>query len=163
MHPDFAAAVRRFIARTLESEKLPVDDRAVEILLMIAAHESAKFRHVRQIHGPALSLFQIEPICYNEVKRYLDVKFSDETPDVSVQRSTYEKIRNSDFADLLIDQGLATVIARTYLLRIPEPLPAVSFPINMALYAKKHWNTDAGRADHDDYYNAYMSYKTPVS
>ncbi len=139
-----AEVCRNQIIQALDYYCLPISESAVRLLCMIAAHESNQFLYNKQIRGPALSPFQIEPASYLDVCEYADRKLymPDDIP--------------SPVERLLFDFKFATGIARVFLLRIPEPLPAEHDLRLMAIYAKKHWNTYLGKATPDMYFSAYM-------
>ena len=40
---------------------------AVELLMMIAAHESLMGKYIKQVNGPALGLFQMEPVTHDDL------------------------------------------------------------------------------------------------
>ena len=60
-----------YVQAVLESFQLPATPAAVQLLSMIAAHESGGFRYVKQMgNGPAKGLLQMEPVGLLEVVRY---------------------------------------------------------------------------------------------
>ena len=63
-------ACRQLIREALIKYDLPDSGAAVRLLEMIAAHESGGFTYSRQLGGPALSLFQIEPVTYRDLCDY---------------------------------------------------------------------------------------------
>ena len=121
---------------------LPAQEEAIQLLCMIAAHESGRFMFVRQKNGPALSLFQMEPKTFADVQAYAihrDLKIASELP-CPPER-------------LIFDQLFSAAISRIFFLRFPESLPK-TFE-EMAVYAKQKWNTALGKATVDDYLRAY--------
>ncbi len=140
-----AKRLRILIRQSLVMYNLPVDASAVELLIMIAAHESGLFKYVQQVNGPALGLFQMEPATYKEVREYMN-------------RSSkrFEAIKGSSPERMVIDVRYAVGMARIFLMRFPEALPCATDPQGMARYAKKYWNTEAGKATVSDYRDAYL-------
>ena len=139
-----AAVCRDLIIQALDHYCLPMSEAAVRLLCMIAAHESDKLLYARQIRGPALSFYQIEPRSYNDVAQY-------------AQRKGYmEGEFPSDPERLMFDFRFATGIARVFLLRIPEPIPAKEQLSALADYAKQYWNTKYGKATPAMYLSAYQ-------
>ena len=61
---------RQMICTALADYHLPDSESAIRLLCMIAAHESGGFRFTKQIRGPAVSLFQIEPASFRDVCNY---------------------------------------------------------------------------------------------
>ena len=141
---------RQFIRKTLQDAKLPCSVDAVELLLMIAAHESQGFRFVQQSVGPALSLYQLEPVAMVEVQRYMGTR-----PE---KFGHLYKLRAASFELLNFDQAMATQAARIYLMRLPDKLPDRTDVDGMARYAKEHWNTASGKATAAKYASDYQIY-----
>ncbi len=141
MNP-IADVCRTSIVQALDHYGLPASESAVKLLCMIGAHESAQFLYNKQVNGPALSPFQIEPASYLDVCEYADRKLymPDDLP--------------SPAERLIFDFRFATGIARVFLLRIPEPIPTEISA--MAIYAKKYWNTPLGKATPGIYRLAYQ-------
>ena len=50
---------------------------------------------------------------------------------------------------------LATAMARIHYYRVPEKLPPKEDIKAMAVYAKRHYNTELGKATWEDYAEAY--------
>lgn len=130
-------------------------DNAARLLLMIAAHESGLGSYIMQVKGPAMGIYQMEPETMRDIyrnfigrKKSLDFAVSKFVPST---KSLY----GTDFAEILAtDIRYATVLARCFFLRFEEPIP--STPYDMAAYAKKYWNTEAGKASINDYITAYQ-------
>lgn len=143
-----ALTVRAAIETALDRCDLPSTESAVRLLLMIAAHESGGFTYCRQGgNGPAIGLFQMEAPTYKHVLEYLNR--TGKFPAVS---------RQLPFERMLTDATHAAAIARVYLYTFPEPLPAPEDLDGLAAYAKKYWNTTAGKATEADYKNAFIKY-----
>ena len=49
-------------------------------------------------------------------------------------------------------------MARQKLFMISEPIPPANMVDDMSEYCKKYWNTEGGKADAFDYFNAYLDY-----
>jgi hypothetical protein len=128
---------------------------AVELLVMVAAHESLMGRFIKQVKGPALGIFQMEPATHDDIWRNFISK--DRKLDFSVAKflPSYQSLVNpSTQAELLAtDLRYATVLARVFFMRFKEPIPSTD--IGKAEYCKKYWNTELGKATITDYFNAY--------
>ena len=138
-------ACQNMIEQALKLYRLPASDDAVQLLCMIAAHESGGFRYVQQIGGPALSLFHVEPVTYCDVCDYClrkNLYFAKELP--------------SPVERLIFDSTFAAGLARVFFLRFPAPIP--NTPEQQSVYAKLYWNTAKGKASSDDYLNAWERY-----
>jgi hypothetical protein len=137
--------LRQIIINALAHYQLPSSANAVELLLMIAAHESGGFTYCKQIQGPALGLYQMEPATFYDTQQYM------------------QRVKRFDQIDieappdrLVFDVPFATAMARVYLLRVPAPIPAVEDVWALAQYAKKYWNTPLGKASAKQYLTAYL-------
>lgn len=140
-----ATRLRLMIRQALHTYNLPCDASAVELLLMVAAHESGHFKYVQQINGPALGLFQMEPATYKEIRKYM-LRHEDR----------FELIKCSSAERMVIDVRYAAAMARIFFMRFPEALPCATDTRGLAKYAKKYWNTEAGKATVNDYESAYL-------
>ena len=136
--------IRGAIERAMERFNLPDSESAVRLLLMIAAHESGGFHYCKQIKGPALGLFQMEPFTYQATIDYLDRtgKFPALTRRFKAER-------------MIVDAEFAAAFARVYLYQFPEPLPDADDLEGLARYAKQYWNTEAGKATAEHYLTAF--------
>lgn len=131
-------------------------EEAVRLLLMIMAHESRKGYYIKQTVGPAVGVYQMEPATHDDIhkfltarnKRHLVTSFLSVTP-VGVGGIPQEMAGNMYYA---------TAMARAFFLRFPESLPKGSDE-ELAKYAKRRWNTSAGKATWQDYLQAYQGWK----
>lgn len=140
----FGKALFDFVKATLERYQLPVSDSAIHLLMMIMAHESGNFRYVKQKSGPALGLCQMEPLTFVFVMGYL------------ARRKRFVLLERHYSAEMMaVDSAFAIAVARVYLWTFSEPLPSASDYEGLAKYAKKYWNTTAGKATEKDYLNAF--------
>lgn len=134
------------IEQALDQYGLPKSEAAIRLLCMIAAHESGGFLYSKQVRGPALSFFQLEPASYTDVCAY-------------AMRKGYLKGEIPGPVERIIfDPTFAAAIARIFILRIPEPLPDPDNLRGLARYAKKYWNTNLGKATPGMYLEAYQEY-----
>jgi hypothetical protein len=139
--------LRKLITQVLRDMEPAVkfSDDAVEILMMIAAHESHLGTYSRQRQGPARGVFQIEPATEKDIhKNYL--RYHEERRDLL-------KAYTTDTSDLEFNLAYQIVIARLHLTRNPGKLP--STPLQMAIYLKKYWNTFLGEATYSEYLEDY--------
>ena len=137
-------ACRDMIELALSHYLLPDSESAIRLLCMVAAHESGDFTYVRQIGGPALSFFQMEPMTFQEIAEYCQrkqIQLADELP-CTVWR-------------LVFDPVFAAAMARVFFMRFPEPLPEPDDIEGLASYAKDYWNTELGKATESDYFEAW--------
>lgn len=131
---------REFVVRpTLKALDL-WSDRAEALLVATAAHESAGLRYIKQVRGPALSFYQIEPPTARDIwDRWL--------PKQSITLRTNAQVvaefRPGDYLEnrLLADMRFATVTARLIYWRVPEALPKADDVPAMASYWGRHYQT----------------------
>jgi hypothetical protein len=122
-------------------------DHCVELLAMLAAHESLGGKHRRQIGGgPALGIFQIEPVTHNSVW---------DNSDTIKSRAARFGIKE-DVSRLETDDRYSIFVARHYLAMDVNPLPKT--PEAMAQYCKSYWNR-TGKATPEKYLNDYRAWQ----
>ncbi len=125
---------------------------AEDLLFETALHESMGLKYRKQVNGPALSFFQIEPdtlkdlydnwLKYRDDKKQLLDQFRDH--EISLE----ENLRNND--------EFAIVAARLQYYRKPGSIPEDLE--GRAAYWKEHWNTKHGAGTIDKYINDYKEY-----
>ncbi len=135
---------RELIVRpTLAAINLPHPDRAEELLIATAAHESAGLRYIKQVGGgSALSFYQIEPVTGSDV---MDRWLYRQNRNLRDMVAIVSEFRAGDDlnARLLSDMRFSTVVARLIYYRAPEPLPkADDVPAMAALWGKR-WQTES--------------------
>jgi hypothetical protein len=121
-------------------------DHCVELLAMIAAHESLGGKYRKQIGGPALGLFQIEPVTHNSVWDHSD----------SIRARAKRHGITEDVSKLESDDRYSIWVARHYLAQDPNPLPKT--PEAMAAYCKSYWNR-TGKATPEKYMNDWCRWR----
>ena len=132
--------------RYLEPE-ITYSEAAVELLMMTCAHESRLGTYIKQVQGPALGIYQMEPATEEDIFRnFLDFKPSLLTKVVNHTGLGEELIWNLQYA---------TIMARVHYYRDSEALPDVEDVRALAKYAKRVYNTELGKATADDYLYAY--------
>lgn len=143
--------LRELISETLYEIGLHSED-AVNLLMGTAAQESRLGYYIKQIKGPALGVFQMEPATFDDiVKNYLTYKDS-----LFVRISTNSKIRYASSDQLQFNLKLAICFARIHYLRVPEPLPTTIE--GYAAYWKKHYNTYLGAGTEEEFIQNYKKY-----
>lgn len=125
---------------------------AVNLLLGTAAQESAFGTYIRQINGPALGVFQMEPNteadCWMNYLLYRKALVGD------IVRITGISMPNTwHLEGNLIYQ---IVMARVHYLRVSEPIPE-DVP-GMAEYWKEYYNTRLGKGTPGEFEKNYLRY-----
>lgn len=152
----------------LEPE-IPYSEDAVELLMMTAAHESHLGTYIAQVNGPALGIYQMEPATEQDIfVNFLQFKHTLDDKVEYLTNDLYEHF----IPELMCNLAYSTAMARVHYYRVPEALPtrkAIKHPdqkeevtldwiIAMAKYAKKHYNTELGKATWQQYADAYQRY-----
>ncbi|WP_281222117.1 hypothetical protein [Photobacterium sanguinicancri] len=128
-------------------------ESAIALILMIVAHESGKFTYSKQVRGPAMGFTQMEPATFKWLVEWL----GKHKPNLLDAMNMFGPIGEPDSSMMVISPQYAVAAARMNLLRFPERLPEADDLDGLARYAKKYWNTSAGKATEADYKNAYLT------
>jgi hypothetical protein len=132
---------RRLVERGLHSEA------AVNLLMGTAAQESRLGTYLRQMRGPAIGVFQMEPGTFN----WLRDRYAAQYPEIACR----------ECEEMEWDIDLAILFARLRYLVVPIPLPAADDVLGLGGYYKAHYNTPAGKATVADFVRNYQRYAAP--
>lgn len=126
---------------------------AENLLIGTAAHESGGFRYRRQVNGPALGLFQIEPITHNSIR----TEWAKTHPEILDRLDEY-LIPGHDAVEQLVDNDhYAAGICRLKYAGIKEPLPdAYDIPA-LASYWLRYYNA-GGKGTEQKFIDDYRRY-----
>lgn len=124
---------------------------AENLLVGTVAHESAGGKYLHQVRGPALGIYQIEPLTHFDVwANYLKYqtglrdKVLGMVPACHLRHDSATGMEYATDSMLITDLAYATVMARLIYRRRPEPLPAADDLPGLAAYWKAHYNTPLG-------------------
>jgi len=136
---------RSLIRRTLVAfDPALVSDAAVELLMGTAAQESGFGVYLRQVGGgPALGVFQMEPVTFEDLKKRFGAK--------------YPELIERDVAELEWDLRLSIIMARLKYRSIRAPLPDNNVHA-LADYYKHFYNTPLGAATVGEFIANYRRY-----
>ena len=140
--------LRDLITRVLKEIPSGYSEDAVELLMMIAAHESRLGTYIKQTNGPALGVFQVEPATHDTVWEHGG----------SCKTNANLLAINWSEAGLEYDLRYQIFIARQRLFMFTETIPSNRMVMKMAEYCKRYWNTKHGKATAYDYHEAYLDY-----
>lgn len=145
--------LRQYVIRpVLQRLSLPNTETAEELLVLTACVESRCGYYLRQIAGPALGIFQMEPATHKDLwDNYL--AFHPELAEI-VQRMAV----TCQADEMVWNLNYATAMARIHYLRVKHPLPDTSNTRGLAQYWKAHYNTMLGRGNVDDALDAYFEF-----
>jgi hypothetical protein len=131
-------------------------EEAVELLLFTCANESNGGTFIKQINGPALGIYQMEPETYNDIwQNYIKKNNS------LLLRLLhgFGVIAMPPEERLIYDLQFATVMTRLFYARIPEPLPRLHDLDGLWNYYKTYYNTSAGKAEYHEALNKYQVFR----
>jgi len=144
------------IKPSLEDLQMLSDD-AVELLVFTCAVESGGGTYLKQIKGPALGIYQMEPETYWDIQlHYLPNK-----PQLNIILYTKFGLNPYPVNDeyrLIYDLRYATAMARIHYSRFVEPLPNHKDVPGLWEYYKTYYNTSEGAAQVDQTIQKYLSY-----
>lgn len=119
---------------------------AEELLIFTCAVESGGGTYLKQIRGPALGVYQMEPDTYTDLWQNYIHRY----PAKSHMLALHMGIGAMPLPDKMVsDLQFATAMARFHYMRHKEPLPDHNDIDAIWLYYKKYWNTSKGKARKD--------------
>lgn len=129
-----ATQLRDLIRRVLKEANLIKyeDEREVELLMLTAATESNLGYFIRQKGGPALGIYQMEPLTHQDIHSNFLVYKNLGIP--------WNKAKQLEY-----DLKYATLMARAHYLRVKEVIPPACDISALASYWKQTWNTSKGK------------------
>lgn len=129
-------------------------ESAVNLLLGTAAQESHLGYFLKQIKGPALGIYQIEPATLHDIySNWLTYK-----KEISGKLTELGVIKLSAESNLIGNLYYATAMARIHYYRVPEALPDADDIECLARYWKQHYNTPQGRGTEEEFIHNYKKY-----
>jgi hypothetical protein len=133
-------------------------DEAIQLLLFTCANESLGGSFLKQVSGPALGIYQMEPETYNDIwQNYINFK-----SDLRLKFThAFDIYRMPPEDRLIYDLRFATAMTRIHYDRIPEPLPKLNDLDGMWTYYKKYYNSTLGKADYHQTIANYQRFITP--
>ncbi len=139
---------------------------AVETLLVgTVAHESAMGKYLHQIKGPALGIYQIEPVTHFDIwanflkyRAGLRDQILDRVPKAMLRHDSATGTDYGAESMLITDLAYATIMARLIYLRAPSPLPEGDDISALAGYWKKFYNTPLGAGTENEFKAHYAQY-----
>lgn len=146
--------LRELIIKPALENLVMLSDDAVELLVFTCAVESGGGTYLKQLNGPALGIYQMEPETYNDLwYNYIQKK-----PSILLKLVTnFECNRVPDEYRLIYDLRYATAMTRIHYARIPEALPKKENLNGLWLYYKRYYNS-LGKAQEDQTIQKYLSF-----
>lgn len=142
---------------TLKEIPKGYSEESVLALMMIAAHESLRGHYLKQVNGPALGIYQMEPATYYSIWKFGDSIWENAVllGFVTVEQAAQKLVPKPE--NMIWNLKFATFMARQRLFMKPEKLPKGMS--NLSMYLKKHWNSVLGAAGDYSYMNDYKEWK----
>lgn len=129
---------------------------ASEMLLMGTAAQESLLIHTRQIDGPALGYFQMEPATHDDCwTNFLDDRAELKAKVLAIRTATGTPAA----IEMETDPHYAAAMARVRYLRVSAVIPAS--PRDIAAYWKLHYNTPLGAGSVDDFIANWNRLLTP--
>jgi len=150
-----ADQLRELIIKPALSDLVMLSDNAVELLVFTCAVESLGGTYLKQIKGPALGIYQMEPNTYNDIwQNFIMHKQSL----AMILAINFNCLSMPDEYRIIYDLRFATAMARIHYARVVTPLPAAK-DINVIWeYYKEHYNTPAGAAEKEQSLQKYYNF-----
>lgn len=135
---------------------VPYSEARRELLLGTALVESS-LHYLKQIKGPALGLFQIEPATHVDVwDNYLAYRPDLASAVRSLASQGWPERGVGMHAELVTNLGYSCAVAAIIYRRAPAPLPPADDVGGMGYYWKQHYNTPLGKGTPEKFIGAYM-------
>ena len=128
---------------------------AEEILVFTCAAESLGGTYLKQIKGPALGIYQMEPATYTDIwENY--IKYSSSLMNLVSIHFDASRIPNPE--RMIYDLRFATAMARLHYRRRKEPLPKANDVEGLWQYYKQYYNTPLGKAEKENTIKHYSKF-----
>jgi len=142
------------IKPTLDSLQM-YSQAAEELLVFTCACESLGGTYVKQVKGPALGIYQMEPATYTDIwENY--IKHSSSLVQLLALNFSSPSIPNPE--RMVYDLKFATAMARLHYRRRNEPLPQHNDIEAIWEYYKKYYNTHLGKAEKEESIKHYRKF-----
>lgn len=134
--------------------------RSENLLCATAAMETQGGKYIKQIGGPALGIYQMEPTTHDNLWRH-KLSQPKNLPLVRAMLNQFGFARAPNSTVLMWHLGYATFMARYFYFIIPEELPAEDDLKGQWSYYKMYWNTKSGKATEQQFYRNAGDYLYP--
>jgi hypothetical protein len=122
------------------------------LLLSTAAIESNCGYYIKQVGGPALGIWQMEPATHCDIHLECDA-LNDELFMSSVMELSVEAVRGDD--DLIVSPMYACAMARLKYAMDPKRLPSYNDKHKIYDYYKRIYNTELGASTREKFLTAW--------
>jgi hypothetical protein len=137
---------RDLIIKSSLNDLLLYSKEAEELIVFTCATESLGGTYLSQVGGPALGIYQMEPVTYNDIWQ----SYISQNPRIMLRLVSAFNCNRMPPEELLIyDLRFATAMTRLFYARIKEPLPSADDVEAIWDYYKQYYNTYKGEAAKD--------------
>jgi hypothetical protein len=148
-----SSQLRELIIKPALSDLILYSEDAEELLVFTCANESDGGSYLKQVKGPALGIYQMEPETYNDIWQNYIISKNDLYLKLL---HSFEASRMPSEDRLIYDLRFATAMTRIFYSRIKEPLPKATDIDGIWNYYKTYYNTSAGKADYNQALDKYQ-------
>lgn len=150
-----ADQLRELIIKPTLIDLVMFTEEAMELLVFTCAVESNGGTYIKQLKGPALGIYQMEPETYNDIwENYIKKKAMLLTNIIH----NFEITRMPSEDRLIHDLRFATAMTRIHYARVPEALPPKTDILGMWNYYKNYYNTSEGAATQNQSVQKYLTF-----
>ena len=146
---------RELIVQSSLNDLLMYSADAEELMVFTCAVESNGGTYIHQVGGPALGIYQMEPVTHNDIwQNYI-------MPHGSLAMMMFHNFKISSMPSeemLIYDLRYATAMTRIFYRRIAEALPSCDDVDGIWDYYKTYYNTEKGAATKDDSISRYRDF-----
>lgn len=147
--------LRELIIKPALIDLVMFSEEAMELLVFTCAIESQGGTYLKQIKGPALGIYQMEPQTYNDIwQNYLKEKNSM----LLMLLSNFGVVFMPSEDRLIYDLRFATAMCRIHYARVLQPLPPKDDMLSLWNYYKKYYNSSLGAAKQDESIQKYLAF-----
>jgi hypothetical protein len=147
--------LRELIIKPTLIDLIKYSEDAEELLLFTCCTETNGGTYLKQINGPALGIYQMEPKTYNDLwQNFINQK----TEILLTLTSNFDCIRMPPEDRLIYDLRYATAMARLFYARIQEKIPSRKDLPALWSYYKRYYNSIEGSSERSKSVQKYLAY-----
>lgn len=123
-----------------------------ELLMITCSQESLGGTYLKQVNGPALGVYQMEPATLDDI--WTNYLVYNHDLEYKILRALSLQQKPADDT-LIYNLMYATIMCRVHYLRVKEEIPLAGDIVALATYYKKYYNTGNGAATVEQVINNY--------
>lgn len=130
--------------------------QAAENLVMGTAAVESDLQYIKQVPGPALSLWQIQPATHRDIWQNW-LAYRPQLAAAILRTCSLDPALSIPSDEVLMTNLMyGALMCRAYYRRIPEPLPGEEDVLGMARYWKTYYNTAEGAGTVEAFLRYYL-------